>query len=247
MTVVCGTVTGSAQPARYSFSGQVTRLHHDGAGILVAQGIAVGDPLSVTFDVDFGMPGRAVLNDGTVEVLSPYVWEDLHITYFSARLVSGTRFPEVNGGIYNEPEDVSEYLAGWNRSDWTGNEGVLKGGSSDSYFTLKRHNPLPGGGVPDWQVQDWQVGTVMEGIIVGWSDLDYSMVRTDMRLDSITVIPEPSVFSLLLMGSLSFIWCGRRRADEIKDTNVGEPSPLPMRKHKSTRTARHPGGMPSLS
>jgi hypothetical protein len=85
-------------------------------------------------------------------VLAPYTWEDLRIDYFYARLAAGTLLPVVNGGMYNGPEDVQEYLAGWNRSDATANRGVLQGGNANSYFRLEKLNPLPGGGVPDWQV-----------------------------------------------------------------------------------------------
>ena len=199
------------QPLRYVFFGQVTSLAHDGAGSLAAQGVAVGDAVSVSFDLDFGRPGQARSNDGSVVVLAPYTWEDLRIDYFYARLAAGTLLPVVNGGMYNGPEDVQEYLAGWNRSDATANRGVLQGGNANSYFRLEKLNPLPGGGVPDWQVQDWQVGTALQGSIVGMSDLDYSMLRTDMRLDSITVVPEPGAISLLLIGGLLCVVWHRRK------------------------------------
>jgi hypothetical protein len=43
------------------------------------------------------------------------------------------------------------------------------------------------------------------------SDLDYSMLRTDMRLDSITVVPEPGAISLLLIGGLLCVVWHRRK------------------------------------
>jgi hypothetical protein len=217
LALLVSTVTGFCQSARYTFTGQITNIVRDSTGSIAAKGWALGDPVWVSFDVDFGMPGRAVFNDGSVEVLPTYAWEDVRIDYFYARLVAGILLPEVNGGMYNGPEDVSEFLTGWNRSDWTSNRGVLKGGSGDSYFSLQRLNPLPSGGVADWRVQDWQVGTTVQGAIVGMSELDYSMIHAYLRLDSITLIPEPGVLSLLLVGgSVSFL-CSRRRDNNRRD------------------------------
>jgi hypothetical protein len=166
--------------------------------------------VSVTFELDFGSLGQARFNDGSVAEIPPYTWQDLHIDYFYARMAAGTLLPVVNGGMYNGPEDVQEYLAGWNRTDETSNRGVLQGGSQNSSFRLERRNPLPGGGVLDWQVQDWQVGTVVQGSVAGFSDLDYSMFWADMRLVSITQVPEPSVISLLLLGGLVLLVKRRR-------------------------------------
>ena len=102
--------TGFGQSALYSFSGRVTGIQSDGAGTIAALGWAVGDPVSVSFEVDFGMPAMERLNDGSVSVLAPVVWEEESIGFFSARMVAGTLLPEVNGGMYNDPEDVSESL-----------------------------------------------------------------------------------------------------------------------------------------
>ncbi|MCX6885326.1 MAG: hypothetical protein NTX27_09815 [Verrucomicrobia bacterium] len=183
---------GSAQPLLYSFSGQVTR-----------GGITPGAPVSIRFEIDFSLPGQAVMNDGGVLTLQPYLWEDLRIDYFQSRMISGTLFPVVDGGMYNGQEDFSEFLSGWNRSDWNGHTGVLKGGGSDSFFTLERHSPSPDGLLPDWRVQDWQVGTLVQGTIAATSPLDYSLVQASLRLDSIIVIPEPGAASLLLLGAAS--------------------------------------------
>jgi len=209
------------QPLRYTFSGQITSLDHDGAGTLSAQGTAVGDPMSVLFELDFGSAGQARCNDGTVVVIPPYTWEDLSIDYFYARMSTGTLLPSVNGGMYNGPEDAQEYLAGWNRIDATDNRGVLQGGSANSYFRLERVNLLPEDGVSDWRVQDWQVGTVVQGSVVGFSDLDYSIFRAGMRLDSITLVPEPGGFSLLLLGGLSCVIWQRRHANRLRSAEPG--------------------------
>lgn len=119
-------------------------------------------------------------------------------------MIDGTLLPQVNGGMYNEPEHLSESLAGWNQSDWRGNRGVLDGGSQDSHFRLERFDPWPGA-MEDWQVQKWQVGTKVQGFITGFSELDYSMMVADMQLEPITVIPEPCALSLLPLGAMIFL------------------------------------------
>jgi hypothetical protein len=216
---------GFGQSALYSFSGWVTGIHSDGAGTLAGLGWAVGDPVSVSFEVDFAMPGKVRLNDESVEVLAPYVWAEGRIDYFRARMVSGTLLPEVSGGMYNDPENVSENLAGWNRIDWQGNRGVLYGGSQDSHFRLERFDPWPGG-MADWQVQQRQEGAAVQGFITGFSDLNYSTMQADMRLDSITVVPEPSAVWLLLIGGMVCVLWGRRRANKSVETHRRSASPL---------------------
>lgn len=204
--------SGRSELARYSFSGHITTLDRDNAGTIAALGFAVGDPVAVVFEIDFAQPGRSVLNNGDTIVLAPYSWDELRIDYFYARLIAGTRLPEVNGGMYNDPEDVSESLTGWNRTDWTGQRGVLQGGSRDSSFRLDRFDPYPGGTAPDWRVQDWRVGTTVWGHIAGMSDLDFSLMTAEMRLDSILPVPEPTTVSLFLLGSLLWFGFGRRCA-----------------------------------
>jgi hypothetical protein len=201
------------EAARYSFSGRVSGIARDGAGTIAALGWAAGDSVSVSFEVDFDGAGMCRLNDGFVEVLAPVVWDEGRIDYFYARMVAGTLLPEVNGGMYNDWEHVAENLAGWDRADWQGNRGVLYGGSQDSHFRLERFDPWPGGG-DDWRVQQWQVGTTVQGFITGFSELDYSMMLADMRLDSITVVPEPGVSLLLFLGGLAMVIGASRRANE---------------------------------
>lgn len=208
-------VVGFCQGSLYSFSGSVSSLYYDGGGILAAQNVAVGDPVEVAFHVDFEKPGYYLLNDGTVLVPADAPLGNVHTGYFYSRLISGTLLPEVSGGFNNRPQDISEYFTGWNRSDPTGNEGLLQGGSGDSSFSVRRSDPQYIDGVPfmvpDVQVQDWQVGTEVRGVIVAWTDQDWSIAWADMRLDSITPMPEPTSLSLLFLGGVAYIGLFRRR------------------------------------
>lgn len=209
---------GFSQPALYTFSGNVGSLFYDGGGILAAQNVSVGDPVAASFVVDFGAPGFYLLNDGSTNVPTTPESGNVYTEYFYSRLASGTLLPEVNGGFNNRPEDVSEYFTGWNRSDPLSNEGVLWGGSGDSYFMVRRSDPRYVDGlpylVPDWAVRDWQVGTEVRGVIVAWNATDWSIAWADMRLDAITPIPEPSIISILSFSTLIFCAVISRKADQ---------------------------------
>jgi len=190
----------------YSLSGSVSRLYYDGGGILAAQNVTVGEPTSVSFIVDFGAPGYYLLNDGTVQVAADPPTSSIFSEYFYCALASGTLLPDANGGFNNRPQDVAEYFTGWNRSDSTGNEGLLWGGSGNSYFSVYKDSNLQ-----DCFVQNWQVGTEVQGSIIAFSDSDWSIAWTDMTLESITIVPEPST-SLLLMICIGtwHIWSRRK-------------------------------------
>lgn len=206
---------GLGQGSLYTFSGTVSSLFYDGGGILAARNVAIGDPVSASYVVDFGAPGFYLLNDGSVDVPSDPPLGNVHTTYFYCRWVSGTLLPEANGGFNNRPQDVAEYFSGWNSGVPAGSEGLLQGGSGDSSFSVRRSTPRYIDGmpywVPDWAVQDWQVGTEVRGVMVAWSDQDWSIAWADMRLDSITAVPEPSVIALFSIGGAALFLWGRRK------------------------------------
>ena len=201
----------------YSFSGNISSLYYDGGGILAAQNVAVGDPLSVSYIVDFGAPGYYLLYNGTMEFPADPPLGNVYTEYFYCHLASGTLLPDSNGGFNNGPQDVREYFTGWNRSNPTGNQGLLWGGSGNSDFSVYKDSNLL-----DSNVQNWQAGTEVQGTIVAWSDKDWSIAWADMRLDSITVAPEPSVNVLLLIcGGTWYLW-SRRRANQSRQPTPGE-------------------------
>lgn len=65
------------------------------------------------------------------------------------------------------------------------------------------------------------MGTEVRGVIIAWSDLDWSIAWADMRLDSITAVPEPSVIPLFSIGGITLVLEGRRRANQITAANAG--------------------------
>jgi hypothetical protein len=197
------------QGSLYSFSGKVSSLFYDGGGILAARNVSIGDPVFASYVVDFGAPGFYLFNDGSVEMLADPPLGNVHHTYFYCRLASGSLLPEANGGMNNGPEDIAGYFAGWNEGGPSGNEGLLWGGTGDSNFTVRKSSFTS-----ESQVQEWEVGTEVRGVIVAWSDQDWSIAWADMRLDSITLVPEPSTLALLSIGSAVF--CLRRRRAATK-------------------------------
>ena len=221
-----------SQGSLYSFSGNVSSLFYDGGGILAAHNVAVGDPVSASYIVDFGVPGYYQLNDGSVDVPTDDPLGNVHTEYFYCSLASGTLLPEVNGGCNNRPQDIAGYFTGWNQNSPSGNEGLLQGGSGNSSFSVRRSDPQYINGipylVPEVRVQEWQVGTQVQGVIVAWSDLDWSIAWADMRLDSITAVPEPSVIPLFLIGGTTLVLWGRRRANKtrgcVKTPGAGKTS-----------------------
>lgn len=177
---------GFGQGSLYTFSGTVSSLVYDGGGILAAHNVAIGDPVSASYFVDFGAPGYYLLNDGTVNVPTDPPLGNVHTTYFYCRWASGTLLPSTNGGFNNRPQDIAKYFTAWNQSSPSGNEGWLQGGTGNSNFSVRKSSFGSGS-----QVQEWHVGTEVRGIIVAWSDQDWSIAWADMRLDSITAV-EPT-------------------------------------------------------
>lgn len=200
LTLMAAGLAGQAETRQYTFVGQITNVDRDSTGIIAVQDWHAGNPVTVTFAVDFQQAGQSRFADGTVEYLLPYVWDDLRIDYFYCRWLGGARLPAVNGGAYHGEEDPTEYLAGWNRVDANQEQGVLQGGDRNSYVRLERFNPLPAGGTPAWAVQDWEVGTEVTARLVGWGEMDYSMLTASLRLDSIVAVPEPRTVVLLVLG-----------------------------------------------
>lgn len=197
-------LTAHCTESLYSFSGRISTLVYDGGGILAVQNVAIGDAVSASFLVDFESPGYYLLNDGTQEFPADPPLGNVHTTYFYSRLFAGTLLPELNGGRNNGPKDMAEYFTGWNQNSPLGNEGLLRGGTGDSYFTVDKS-----GLTSESQVQEWEVGTKVRGILVSYSDQDWSIAWADMTLDSISVVPEPGAAALLAVGG--FIWLVRRR------------------------------------
>ncbi|MEW8143458.1 MAG: hypothetical protein AB2754_20005 [Candidatus Thiodiazotropha endolucinida] len=183
-------ISGSTGAASiYSFNGNVTSID-DGTGIIGATGLAIGDSVTYEFLVDTNLPGTITRNNGdTVIQLDPPNFSNLD--YFYADLISGSIIDEIDGGSYNNSNDVAEYNYGWeNITDI--DEGLLIGGSRDNHVVVRA--PL--------DFSDWTIGLSLVGYERAYgqnfinSDAIYSL-----ELTSITPAPIPLPAAAWLFGS----------------------------------------------
>ena len=183
----------------YSFEGGVSNLFYDGAGILAQERYKIGDRVYAKFYVDFERDGYFILNNGeTVIPEDPPLTND-PFWYFYSTLIDGTLLPEINGGMNNGPEDIKEYHIGYYNSGPGPNRGVLRGGHGDSYFSVNKISDL------DARVQNWIVGEKLKGIIVAFSDEDWSIMWADMTLTEIRWSPSPNRSIMVLPGILQLL------------------------------------------
>lgn len=163
----------------YTFEGSISELVFDGGGIIASQGYKVGDHVSAKFTVDFLGQGKMTLNSGEIVIpKDPQMTNDVH-SYFYANLMSGTRMPELNGGMNNGPNDVKLYEIGYNEGSPMGNTGVLKAGNGDSSLVVMKESQL------DANVQNWVTGEHFKGILSSCSEQNCSLVWADMVLTAI--------------------------------------------------------------
>lgn len=182
MLSACGE-TSESQPTTvyktYTFEGSITELVSDGGGVIASQGYQVGDHVSAKFAVDFLSQGKMTLNSGEIVIpKDPQMTNDVH-SYFYAKLLSGTRMPELSGGMNNGPNDVQLYEMGYNESGPTGNSGVLEGGSGDSSLVIMKNSQV------DANVQNWAIGEHFKGILYSCSNQNCSLVWADVVLTAI--------------------------------------------------------------
>lgn len=168
----------------YTFEGSISDLVSDGGGIIASQGYQVGDHVSAKFAVDFLGQGKMTLNSGEIVIpKDPQMTNAVHL-YFYAKLLSGTRMPELSGGMNNGPNDVQLYEMGYNESGPTENSGVLEGGSGDSSLVIMKNNQV------NTNVQNWEIGEHFKGILYSCSNQNCSLVWADVVL---TAIQEESL------------------------------------------------------
>ena len=147
--------------------------------MIASEGYKVGDQVSAKFAVDYSSHGRLTLNSGeTVIPKDPQMTNDVH-EYFYAKLINGTRMPELDGGLNNGSNDVRLYEIGYDESAPNMNNGVLKGGSDDSSLTVMKTS------LTDANVEYWIIGEHFKGILRSCGNQNCSLVLTDMVLTAI--------------------------------------------------------------
>ena len=193
----------------YSFSGHVTDISQDAAGIIETAGIRVGDPLTASFVVDFARPGIYTQNDGTIGIVRSDPHDTIQYHYYYDRLVSDFPIHEKDGGSRNNPADV----ASWNYAhDNFGlaqvffSLGVLQGGSDNEYLTITKSDPL------NATIATWKVGDSFEANAWAFGSQNLSSVLMGTAvLTGISPVPEPSSSVLLGFGLIPLFYILRRR------------------------------------
>ena len=192
----------------YSFSGHVTDVSQDAAGIIGAAGIRVGDSLTAAFVVDLTRPGTYTQNDGTIVTVHSNPQDTIQYHYYYDQLLSDLPIHANNGGSGTRPTDV----ASWNYAyDNFGlaqvffSLGILQGGSGSEYLTIAKSDPL------DATIDTWKVGDSFQTTAwaLGSQNLNSVLMGT-VVLAGISPVPEPSSSVLLGLGLIP-VWCILRR------------------------------------
>ena len=105
----------SAAPMYYTFEGTV-RGYSDGIGGIVDPLVNAG-AVKYVLMIDFDRQGESTRYDGpmfegTDVPQTSYQYKRIYYDYFYVDFISGTVMEEVNGGYYNNPEDIAEYNLG---------------------------------------------------------------------------------------------------------------------------------------
>jgi hypothetical protein len=210
----------AAQGFYYHFSGRVSQIEFDDAGLIAASGLTIGSPVEYTFFVDFQRPGTVTHYDGNVEVL-----EDIPRPGEMGNVTAHFFYADFLGGSFLR-DDAAEQLRpnnGWLDRNYgalfgaaSSLSGTLVGGGVYHYVGVYQENidggvpPLPWGYTfDDPSVQQWQIGEhVLAVSSASNADLAGSLFRAEVTLDQITPVPEPATG--LLVATCAVLWVGYR-------------------------------------
>ncbi|MCC7373488.1 MAG: hypothetical protein IT581_02445 [Verrucomicrobiales bacterium] len=207
----------ASESYQYTFSGGITALQQDDAGLISQAGLSLGSPVEYVYQIDFSSPGYVTHYDGSREILEdlprPGEVGNLYAHHFSAQLVSGILLRDPEGEATRPPN-------GW----LAGNYGIdlqaagFKSGSLVtsgvlSYFAISLESadgffppledPLPWGyarglvGVGFWKIGDRLRATSRASNPESQS----SSFVAELTLRRIDVVPEPGAAALLALGT----------------------------------------------
>lgn len=194
-------VSAFGQELLYTYSGHVTDISQDSAGIIGASGIHVGDSLAVTFLVDFSRPGYYIQNDGTTVFPGSGPHDTIQYHYYYDRLLTDLPIHEKDGGSLNAPMDAASLHYAYDNfgiAQSFSSMGTQQGGSDNAYITLVKSDPL------NATIWTWTVGDTFDANVLACdSQNQYSMLKGAVTLTGIQSVPEPSTIWLFGLAVMS--------------------------------------------
>lgn len=138
-------VSAFGQELLYTYSGHVTDISQDSAGIIGASGIHVGDSLAVTFLVDFSRPGYYIQNDGTTVFPGSGPHDTIQYHYYYDRLLTDLPIHEKDGGSLNAPMDAASLHYAYDNfgiAQSFSSMGIQHGGSDNATLNIVKSDSL---------------------------------------------------------------------------------------------------------
>ena len=184
LIVVCAAVLGTGcptpvqgNPMLYTFEGVIAQVRD---GTRVALGLVPGSPVTYSVVVDFDSHAYTVdngnnkvyLTDGVAVANFP-----AGLDYFYTSFEAGALIDEVNGGVFNGPNDVKEFHLGADGDPAFPGQIIV--GSNDHSLVLASDAT---------QVNEWDVGTLVDSAEESYDDQGAmtSIFCLDLELTSIT-------------------------------------------------------------
>jgi hypothetical protein len=187
--------SAEASPKYYTFEGTVSWIA-DGAGMIANKDVSLkfGDAVSYTWLIDFNRPGSYTLNNGST----------YNNTSIYADIVSGLRLHEVNGGFYNNSNNVAEHNYGVDSTNDS-----LNGGSDDLFLQIYNISDIIGLSVGDTGMSSYERAFDDKGNATRFQSFDLKVTSVSDSLPQ--PVPEPGTMALVGIGMAGLVVYGKRR------------------------------------
>ena len=215
----------AAQGLIYHFSGSVSQIEFDDAGLVAASGLTIGSPVQYTFYVDFQSPGTVTHYDGSVEELQDLLSGNNYAHFFYADFLGGNILRDDAAEQLRPNNGVLASDYGMSFGNPPNGGAITSGGVYYSVGISKIHItnyilPQPtlswGQTYGDPFVEQWQIGEQVLAVCVDSNvEQQGSLFRAEVTLDQITPVPEPTTCFLIVAGVLAWLGFYRMRDASI--------------------------------